>query len=169
MPLFPEYNNHEKQNDYAYGSEKPGYSSKEKYGGEGDEGTSSLSWLYMNNGYEEQINEPVNSVKLLVAKWLESPIVSFNSTPNLFFFFFFLQNIHTFCISRSTFCFFSFFEIQIFKKWASEENETVYSNFLNEHSFQTFFDLPPDHLLLDRSPNIGPFVSCWELDKFKNW
>jgi hypothetical protein len=25
----------------------------------------------------------------------------------------------------------------------------------------------PDHLL-DRSPNIGPLISCWELDKFKN-
>jgi hypothetical protein len=28
--------------------------------------------------------------------------------------------------------------------------------------------LPTDHLLLDRSPNIGPFISHWELDKFKN-
>jgi hypothetical protein len=26
-----------------------------------------------------------------------------------------------------------------------------------------------DHLLLDRSPNLGPFISSWELDKFKNW
>jgi hypothetical protein len=29
-------------------------------------------------------------------------------------------------------------------------------------------NLPPDHLLLDRSPNIGPPVSRWELDKFEN-
>jgi hypothetical protein len=28
--------------------------------------------------------------------------------------------------------------------------------------------LPPDHLLLDRSPNIGPLKSRWELGKFKN-
>jgi hypothetical protein len=28
--------------------------------------------------------------------------------------------------------------------------------------------VPPDHLLLDRSPNIGPLISCWELDKSKN-
>ncbi len=28
--------------------------------------------------------------------------------------------------------------------------------------------LPPDHLLLDSAPNIGPLISCWELDKFKN-
>ncbi len=28
--------------------------------------------------------------------------------------------------------------------------------------------LPPNHLLLDRSPNIGPLISSWELDKFKN-
>jgi hypothetical protein len=26
----------------------------------------------------------------------------------------------------------------------------------------------PDSLLLDRSPNIGPLISRWELDKFKN-
>jgi hypothetical protein len=25
-----------------------------------------------------------------------------------------------------------------------------------------------DHLLLDSAPNIGPLISCWELDKFKN-
>ncbi len=28
--------------------------------------------------------------------------------------------------------------------------------------------LPPDHLLLDSAPNIGPLISRWELDKFKN-
>ncbi len=28
--------------------------------------------------------------------------------------------------------------------------------------------LPLDHLLLDRSSNIGPLRSCWELDKFEN-
>ncbi len=27
--------------------------------------------------------------------------------------------------------------------------------------------VPPDHLLLDRSPNIGPLIFRWELDKFK--
>jgi hypothetical protein len=26
----------------------------------------------------------------------------------------------------------------------------------------------PFHLLLDRSPNIGPLISRWELQKFKN-
>jgi hypothetical protein len=26
----------------------------------------------------------------------------------------------------------------------------------------------PDHLLLDRYPNMGPFISLWELDNFKN-
>ncbi len=29
------------------------------------------------------------------------------------------------------------------------------------------YDGTPDHLLLDMSPNIGPFISRWELDKFK--
>jgi hypothetical protein len=28
--------------------------------------------------------------------------------------------------------------------------------------------LPHDHLLLDSASNIGPLLSCWELDKFKN-
>jgi hypothetical protein len=28
--------------------------------------------------------------------------------------------------------------------------------------------VPPDHLLLDRSPNIGLLISRWKLDKFKN-
>ncbi len=28
--------------------------------------------------------------------------------------------------------------------------------------------VPPDHLLLNRTPNIGPLISRWELDKFKN-
>ncbi len=27
----------------------------------------------------------------------------------------------------------------------------------------------PVHLLLNRSPNIGPLISRWELDRFKNW
>ncbi len=29
-------------------------------------------------------------------------------------------------------------------------------------------EIPPDHLSLDMSPNIGPLISRWELDKFKN-
>jgi hypothetical protein len=28
--------------------------------------------------------------------------------------------------------------------------------------------VPPDHQLLDRSPNIGRLISRWEPDKFKN-
>jgi hypothetical protein len=38
--------------------------------------------------------------------------------------------------------------------------------------FQTYLMAPtsllPDHLLLDNAPNIGPLISRWELDKFKN-
>ncbi len=30
-----------------------------------------------------------------------------------------------------------------------------------------FFQLPLDDLLLNRSPNIGSFISCWELDELK--
>jgi hypothetical protein len=29
-------------------------------------------------------------------------------------------------------------------------------------------EAPPDHLLLDMSPNIGTLISCWELNKFKS-
>ncbi len=35
-------------------------------------------------------------------------------------------------------------------------------------SFATTARIPPDQLLLDRSLNIGPLISRWELDKFKN-
>ncbi len=28
--------------------------------------------------------------------------------------------------------------------------------------------IPHDHLLLDSAPNIGPLITCWELDKCKN-
>ncbi len=34
---------------------------------------------------------------------------------------------------------------------------------------KTYFRTTPDHLLLDRSPNIGPLISRWKLDTFKNW
>ncbi len=46
-------------------------------------------------------------------------------------------------------------------------------NIVISYVFVTFKDsdissVPPDHLLLDRSSNIGPVISCWELDKLKN-
>jgi hypothetical protein len=28
--------------------------------------------------------------------------------------------------------------------------------------------VPPDHLLLDSVPDIGPIISRWELEKFKD-
>jgi hypothetical protein len=28
--------------------------------------------------------------------------------------------------------------------------------------------LPPDHLLLDSVPNLGPLISRWEINKFEN-
>jgi hypothetical protein len=28
--------------------------------------------------------------------------------------------------------------------------------------------VPPDHLLLDSAPNIGPLIPWWKLDKLKN-
>jgi hypothetical protein len=29
-------------------------------------------------------------------------------------------------------------------------------------------ELPPDHLLLDSAPNLGPLISSWEINKFEN-
>ncbi len=34
--------------------------------------------------------------------------------------------------------------------------------------FRSYSIYPPDHLFLDSAPNIGPFISRWELEKFKN-
>jgi hypothetical protein len=28
---------------------------------------------------------------------------------------------------------------------------------------------PPDHLLLDSAPNLGPLISRWKINKFENW
>jgi hypothetical protein len=37
------------------------------------------------------------------------------------------------------------------------------------YSFNSVFpDVPPDHLLLDNAPNIGPLISRWEINKFEN-
>jgi hypothetical protein len=33
---------------------------------------------------------------------------------------------------------------------------------------RNIYIITPDHQFLDRSPNIGPLISCWELNKFKN-
>jgi hypothetical protein len=29
--------------------------------------------------------------------------------------------------------------------------------------------VPPDHLLLDSAPNVGPLISRWEINKFENY
>ncbi len=39
---------------------------------------------------------------------------------------------------------------------------------VRSHVLSCLFLYTPDHLLLDRSPNIEPLISRWELDKFKN-
>jgi hypothetical protein len=31
-----------------------------------------------------------------------------------------------------------------------------------------FLNIPPDHLLLDSALNLGPIISCWEINKFEN-
>ncbi len=36
------------------------------------------------------------------------------------------------------------------------------------HHINPIWRIPHDHILLDRSPIIGPLISRWELDKFKN-
>jgi hypothetical protein len=41
--------------------------------------------------------------------------------------------------------------------------------YIEEKMKQMVNKIPPDHLLLNRTSNIGPIISCWELDKFKNF
>ncbi len=36
------------------------------------------------------------------------------------------------------------------------------------YQYITYFNVPPDHLLLDSAPNVGPLISRWDLNKFKN-
>jgi hypothetical protein len=48
-------------------------------------------------------------------------------------------------------------------KWPMKRS--VYCFFSRDDQKQ---HIPLDHLLLDKFPNIGPLVSRWELDKFKN-
>ncbi len=71
------------------------------------------------------------------------------------------------------------FDIVTFLFW---ENDPVRQQFMNLWTRPCFLFLhkytcidnfmilllPHDHLLLDRSPNIGQLLSRWELDKFKN-
>ncbi len=38
----------------------------------------------------------------------------------------------------------------------------------NFHASIVWFLITPHHLLLDRCPNIGPLISHWGLEKFKN-
>jgi hypothetical protein len=33
---------------------------------------------------------------------------------------------------------------------------------------QELYRVPPDHLLLDSSPNLGPLITRWEINKFTN-
>jgi hypothetical protein len=57
-----------------------------------------------------------------------------------------------------------FFE-QIHEKYTSSMVKITYVIYL---SHQHASILSPDHLELDKSPNIRPLTSRWELDKFKN-
>jgi hypothetical protein len=49
-------------------------------------------------------------------------------------------------------------------KWEKKHNRKKLEH---GHSLGRWLTLPPNHLLLDGSPNIGPLISRWELDKFK--
>ncbi len=46
------------------------------------------------------------------------------------------------------------------KRAAKEEEESVKQ--------EVSLYLPPDHLLLDSAPNLGPLISHWEINKFGN-
>ncbi len=44
----------------------------------------------------------------------------------------------------------------------------IRSAWYNDYGVWILSNLPHDHLLLDSVPNIGPLISRWELNKFKN-
>ncbi len=46
---------------------------------------------------------------------------------------------------------------------------TIYVGLQQKSAFENFKQLPPDDLLLDSATNLGPLISLWELDKFKNY
>jgi hypothetical protein len=46
--------------------------------------------------------------------------------------------------------------------------ERIFLLSLDHLLLERIFLLSLDHLLLDSAPNIGPLISHWELDKFKN-
>ncbi len=39
---------------------------------------------------------------------------------------------------------------------------------MSKMKLQSSVLVPPDHLLLDSAPNLGPLISCWEINKFEN-
>ncbi len=41
--------------------------------------------------------------------------------------------------------------------------------FIQNNYIKMWHVYTPDHLLLDRSPKIGPLITRWELDKFKDY
>jgi hypothetical protein len=52
-------------------------------------------------------------------------------------------------------------ELSLSRSDVVQQNASVIATSRNE--------LPPDHLLLDRSPYIGPLISRWKLHKFKKF
>jgi hypothetical protein len=64
------------------------------------------------------------------------------------------------------------YHAQIYDDYPDEDQPIVSTTFQVQPASMDYGHedgmLPLDHLLLDRSPNIGPQISLWELDKFKN-
>ncbi len=52
--------------------------------------------------------------------------------------------------------------------WDLDDNENILTEFGYSLVYGWSRRLPPDHLLLDSAPNIGPLISCWEINKFEN-
>ncbi len=55
--------------------------------------------------------------------------------------------------------------------WPSKRHAVSAHQYFLEVSNRTLMEetkLPPDHLLLDSVPNLGPLISRWEINKFKN-
>jgi hypothetical protein len=45
--------------------------------------------------------------------------------------------------------------------WEKKKTFLTFSVLINFKNILSNLDVPPDHLLLDRSPNIGPLISRW--------
>jgi hypothetical protein len=52
--------------------------------------------------------------------------------------------------------------------WTFQRTNGAHTGMPHVQSSTALF-VPPDYLFLDSAPNLGPLISRWESDKFKNF